>query len=714
MADINEIVSPQAIGGLKDVINALGIINEQLKEAKKYDAVLSGIAKSQGDAASKAKDLGTAQKAQEDSLKSLNKQREQAEKQIQKNLQKEAEYEAALRNEAKTMDEVRKQNKALIAEREKVNTKTDEGRKKIAELNKQIDANNKTLKENSSQLEKQKINVGNYISSWGPFQGVANAVTKGIAIMKIAFASLKAAIISTGIGALVVAVASLATFFSKTERGADALRKILAGFNAVVSVLIDRVIAFGEGLFKIFSGDFRAGLDQIGNSFKGITSEIREEYELARKLADELDRINDARRAGNVEQARLRKEVTELLEIARSEEYTTEQRLTAWQKANKLSRENIAITRHLNEMEMANLKARLDMGENTEKQYDDIAALQAKMYDDESRAQGEINSLIKLGNKLRRESAEEQQRAARAANDIKEIETLAFTGFEKQKTQAVLDNLQLRDEAETDFFNKNMARIESERQARAQAAQQYIDLAANVGNTILQINQMALDNEIIAFQNAKAYELQLAGDNAAQQDAINAKYAKKEKELKQKQAKQNKAVAIFNAIIGTAQAVISGLMTQPFLPLGIIMGALAGALGAVQIGLIASQPIPQFAKGTRSAPRGLAMVGERGRELILGANGDVALTGDGAHLAYLSGGQQIIPNAETERILAAARGGFDSRELRVMMHQNERHHQRLIDTIKNKREIYIDAAGQRITERKGGYFKNYYNKKIIN
>lgn len=68
---------------------------------------------------------------------------------------------------------------------------------------------------------------------------------------------------------------------------------------------------------------------------------------------------------------------------------------------------------------------------------------------------------------------------------------------------------------------------------------------------------------------------------------------KKEEDKKEKlelqQRKRQRDRAVISAIISTALATANGLATQPFVPVGIAMGALAGTLGAVQIALIKSQ-----------------------------------------------------------------------------------------------------------------------------
>lgn len=704
MAEVESIFSKEAIEQLVLAAKYAEQVNVNVSELKK---TVGDSAASQKAFADAQREVNKAAKENEAAMKTLKKETDAKAKAEEKAAAKAKEYADAIATEAKTLEQLTKQNKALVDARNKVDTTTKEGTKRIKEINKQLDDNNKKIKENSSNLEKQKINVGNYISSWGPFQGVARMVTQGIGIMKIAFASLKAAIISTGIGALLVAVASLIAYFTRTERGADNLKKIMAGLGAIISVLIDRVIKFGEGLFKIFTGDFKAGIQDIKGAFVGITDEIRKEYELARQLAEQLDAINDARRAGNVEQSRLRKEIQKELEIARDAEYPAKRRLEAWERANKLSRENLAITEHLNNMEMANMKARLDMAENTEKDFDDIAALQAKMYDDEARAQTEINSLIKLGIKIKKQAAEEDAINASRTLDITRMTAM---GTEQVITDIHLEGLALREQADIDFIAREMERLEAQKQARIKAAQEYVNAAAEIGQSLFDFNQMLLNMEAQDIEQKKAHELQLAGDNATKRMAIEKKYDEESRKLKIKQAKQDKAQALFTAIIKTAQAVLAGLAYGP--PLGYIFAALNAVLGAVQIGVIASQPIPAFAKGTKRAGGGLAVVGEKGRELIMGADGSMALSPGTASLVNLGkGGQRIYNNRETELLLRAAKGADDQHSKAMMdrMHQDNRD---IVNAIKNKPVIHISKGGQRISARGGQYYTHYLDRKL--
>lgn len=72
---------------------------------------------------------------------------------------------------------------------------------------------------------------------------------------------------------------------------------------------------------------------------------------------------------------------------------------------------------------------------------------------------------------------------------------------------------------------------------------------------------------------------------------------KKKAEIEYNQAKRQRAIAISNAITGTAVAVINALSTQPVW-LGIAMGALVGVMGGLQLATIMKTPLP--AKGYES------------------------------------------------------------------------------------------------------------------
>jgi hypothetical protein len=82
-----------------------------------------------------------------------------------------------------------------------------------------------------------------------------------------------------------------------------------------------------------------------------------------------------------------------------------------------------------------------------------------------------------------------------------------------------------------------------------------------------------------------------------QVNALDEEADKKRRKMEHDQAVRSKALALTDAVIKGALAVLNALNTNPFLPMGPIMAGIAAALSAIQIGVIASQPVPQAAKG---------------------------------------------------------------------------------------------------------------------
>lgn len=85
---------------------------------------------------------------------------------------------------------------------------------------------------------------------------------------------------------------------------------------------------------------------------------------------------------------------------------------------------------------------------------------------------------------------------------------------------------------------------------------------------------------------------------AAQKADLEAQRLAKENEFAQKAFEANKVNQIASATMSTANAVISALGMFPFTPVNLALAGIVGGLGAVQIGMIASQSYtPKFADG---------------------------------------------------------------------------------------------------------------------
>ncbi len=81
----------------------------------------------------------------------------------------------------------------------------------------------------------------------------------------------------------------------------------------------------------------------------------------------------------------------------------------------------------------------------------------------------------------------------------------------------------------------------------------------------------------------------------AKSEQLDEEYDAKQEEIQLKQARRQKALSIVDAIINTAVGVTSALKLGPII--GPILAAMIGAMGAVQIALITSQPVAGAEKG---------------------------------------------------------------------------------------------------------------------
>jgi len=428
--------------------------------------------------------------------------------------------------------------------------------------------------------------------------GIGNGFRKIIPAAKAAFASITAGIISTGIGALVIAFAAFVTYLTQTKKGAELLQRALAGMGAVVKVLIDRVSGLVGAIGKLFSGDIKGGLSDMGDQFKGIGEEIAKESRLAVQLKRDLQTLVDSERELNVEFAQRRAEIEKLKLKSEDLNLTEKERLKALEDAS-------AIETKLNAKKVANAeeavrigKTQISMGENLEADLQRVADLE-----------------IKLAN-IKRESARRQTTVETRANTIrrkaiaerkKDEEDLAAK--EKEKQDAQLATIAEFDKLTEDQRIKNIEDLEERERAEAERKNQIrLD---SINATIFDEQE----KDKVLLQNKEIFET----EQKAIFDKFRAQYEAESDEDAEKEKQRQKAVRdakvgmaksglqLVSAIAGrgskiakaaaVAQATISGVqgvqnayttaqsspITVAFPGYPIVQAGLAAAFSAVQI-----------------------------------------------------------------------------------------------------------------------------------
>jgi hypothetical protein len=210
-----------------------------------------------------------------------------------------------------------------------------------------------------------------------------------------------------------------------------------------------------------------------------------------------------------------------------------------------------------------------------------------------------IDGIIALRKKMGQDTTDLEADQSARLRGLKDEETKEYIKQEKKKQKASQETA----EKATEEFKKSV-----------ELAGQF---ATELFNGITEIQNNALEYEM------QQLELQLERGEITREQ-----YEERRRSAQIKQANNNKQAALFNAIINTAVAVTKALSDQNY-----AMAVIAGVLGGIEIAAIASQPIPQFAVGTKEAPAGYKWVGEKGAELI-----------------YDGGGYPIITHSESTKL----------------------------------------------------------------
>jgi hypothetical protein len=256
--------------------------------------------------------------------------------------------------------------------------------------------------------------IGTASKSANFFYQSMTGAAKGGNILAISLKTLKVALISTGIGAIVVLLGSVIAYFQKSGEGADKFAKILMQMKSVLNNVVERLVAFGEGVVDIFSGRFKEGAEKMRTAFKGIGKEIVEDWKAAGDLADREDALEDKEIAliNSLEERRAK--IAELRLQAKEETEDQQKRLALLKDAEKLIKgvygDQISIEKE--RLSIMKEKLAIQAKDPTDEQRKEIAEQEAK-----------INGLL-------RERNEQLKGLTRESNSVKEAVKKQFQEFQ--------------------------------------------------------------------------------------------------------------------------------------------------------------------------------------------------------------------------------------------------------------------------------------------
>lgn len=514
-----------------------------------------------------------------------------------------------------------------------IDAKTDQAVKDIDNVNEALDDTTKEQEEVAKGFGIMDTKAGQfYTSSIKGFKGLIAGLRTTIQSMGV----LKVAIAATGIGLLLVAFASLTAFFTKTQRGADALNVVFKAVGTTIDVLIDRLSTFGEGLFQIITGDFSAGIATLKGSFAGLGEEIRNESQAAIQLEKDFQKLQDR----DIEFIKVQAEKRRVIAAARlateDASKTEQERLDALKLAiateNELTDEQIAI-----ETERARIiRERVALGESSREDLEDQARAEARVIELQTERDTrlkELQSRLNSFNATTNESTEATNKdaaASLAAAEAKKKEAAALDELNKKRQEAI-DRLVAESQAnqaqgleaallqadalEEEFLNRSLERQEIEKNAVNDKYFSAIEAARMAGQDITTLEQARQQEiaDIDASYNAEELQRERLIQSAKAQlvsMGLNALLANMKEG-----SKAAKAIAVAQATYDTYQAIQSTFASAAANPTSILFPAqpyiqagIAAAFGFANVRKILSTQPAASSAPSLSAPSGFGGV----------------------------------------------------------------------------------------------------------
>lgn len=535
-----------------------------------------------------------------------------------------------------SVEQLREQLKVASVEWSKLSKNERENTERGRSLTKQ----KKDLTDQLKTLEKQtgdnRRNVGNYsegmkeaLETSGLFtreQQALATIQKGVAVAtNISTKSVnlfKAALISTGIGAIIVALGSLITYLTSTQKGMDAVtsvtRPLFAIFERMKGVVQDLGGNVFKGLGQILNGDIKEGLSTLGSGLKDAASGARDAIKEGAAAGRELDKMQKQIERTEAELVKTRQDLNlefeRSREIAENDAKSQEERRKAAQAAidaqNKLLEEESRLLdlriekkkleNSLNDTSRADQKALNELLAERSRLEAEAAGKRASARNLLEQIQREEVAADKALQKEREKNFEAAEKAKTEAlrKQIEERQAMIEADIERNNRaflnglkQQLLDAEITREQYDERLIEREIQLLEALKAARILAGEDF----AEIDDKLLNLRLKNLEREKAANKAAAKTEVDVKESAFASELEIGKQSVKLAKQVAGENASLSKAAALAQVGINIAESITKALAQEGPI-LGTILASVSTAIGAVQAAAIRSAP-ENFADG---------------------------------------------------------------------------------------------------------------------
>ena len=466
------------------------------------------------------------------------------------------------------------------------------------------------VKSNIGEVSKDAAGLASEFKFMGvSVNGVKTSLKAMATTAKASFGTMKAAMISTGIGALVVALGAVVSHLTNTKEGSEKLKRVMSGLGAVVDRITDMFSDLGGNIINVFTNPKEAikelwesiksnlmsrmegvvkAFKAVGRILKGvftmnwdevaagardygdailqvstaydvdeqrefmhqiglINDRMKEAYETQKLLTHSRQKLTDAEREFSKERAKTRGQIQKARLEALDETKTAEERLAALERANQ---KELATTRKA--IKLGKEKARIKREENKinkslEEDLEELASLEVAVIDLQTQSYMTQKRMATEMESLRNEIAAKKKADEKEAADALKEEQAAEE--EKLKHFAKIQTENTLNVIE-DLLEREKEKLRIEREAQLESIG-YLEATLEqkaILDEQYRIKEKALDvKQSDARKALSDAETQVAKDNLNEQLSAFSNLAGALSSL----AGDNKELAVASAIIDT-------------------------------------------------------------------------------------------------------------------------------------------------------------------
>ena len=300
------------------------------------------------------------------------------------------------------------------------------------------------------------------------------AFIKGLKLTRVA-------LISTGIGAIVVAVGALVGFFLKTNKGAKMLKVGLAALGAIVERVTGYFQAMGAFIVGLFSGGVTEAVSAYNDEMAKLPGTMQDAINKAMELERRTQALAGSQRNLTVLFAKGRAEIKEYNMIAEDTTKTLEEREAAAKKAIDIEQVLMAERQRIAKEELDIAREKASLSDSSEEDLDNLAQLEANYINIRTESAEMQTTLNNKLNALRQQAIAAAKAEAAEIKAAEDKKIAKYKEAQRAKEEELKGILSAQEEAASLFLSqqeKELMAFDNHWDDMMEAQGDYIDFIA--------------------------------------------------------------------------------------------------------------------------------------------------------------------------------------------------------------------------------------------